>query len=294
MSGAAFHRVVVATDFSPLAERAFAHGLALALMAADEAEDGAPPEAATSQPGGTALVLVHVGAARDPDWERFPGVRETLTRWALLPEGSSRRAVRERLALDVRKVELPRGRPARRLRAFTRDTGADLVVLATRAGRAGAGWRPSVAGRVASAGDAATLRVPEAGRDFVDAKSGTLGLRRILIPVDHAPSAAPALALAAHAAGRLGDPPVRLALLHVGAHFPALPDPEDEGVSVERIPARGDPETAIRDALRDFDPDLLVLPTRPRRRAAALLRRGLPERVARAACCPVLTVPAPD
>jgi nucleotide-binding universal stress UspA family protein len=64
------------TDFSEGSMVAFNHALKLALLASSE------------------ITLLHVSPDTDSSsWSDFPGVRETLERWELLPADSPRSAV---------------------------------------------------------------------------------------------------------------------------------------------------------------------------------------------------------
>src|SRR5512145_199679 len=73
------------SDFSEASEVAFAHALKAALIA------------------GARLTLFHVSPDMRGEWSDFPGVRQTLERWGLLPPGSPRSAV-PALGIDVRKI----------------------------------------------------------------------------------------------------------------------------------------------------------------------------------------------
>ena len=63
------------SDFSGASEIAFAHALKIALVS------------------GAMLNMMHVATDSDADWGEFPGVRETLERWGLIPPGSPKSAV---------------------------------------------------------------------------------------------------------------------------------------------------------------------------------------------------------
>ena len=63
------------SDFSEGSEVAFAHALKIALVA------------------GAKLTMLHVEANPSAEWQDFPGVRNTLERWGLIPHGSPKRAV---------------------------------------------------------------------------------------------------------------------------------------------------------------------------------------------------------
>ena len=73
------------SDFSPASEAAFCHALKIALLAKAR------------------LQVMHVAATEfDMNWTDFPGVRSSLARWGILPEGTSRQEV-GKVGLDVEK-----------------------------------------------------------------------------------------------------------------------------------------------------------------------------------------------
>src|SRR5678815_1415001 len=78
------------TDFSESSLVAFHHALKAALSTKSK------------------LTLLHV--ASDAEWSRFPGIRETLERWGVLPEGSPKSAVGE-LGITASKVVANEGSP---------------------------------------------------------------------------------------------------------------------------------------------------------------------------------------
>src|SRR4051812_45633028 len=73
------------TDFSEGSQVAFYHALKASLLAKSK------------------LSLLHVSPGSKSGWDGFPGVRETLVRWGLLPKGSPKSAVVE-LGIGARKV----------------------------------------------------------------------------------------------------------------------------------------------------------------------------------------------
>ena len=99
------------SDFSEASEVAFAHALKIALVT------------------GATLNVLHVAEGGSADWSDFPGVRDTLERWRLIPEGSPKSAVRE-LGIDVVKVIAPSGNPVKASLGFLKENRADLIVLA--------------------------------------------------------------------------------------------------------------------------------------------------------------------
>lgn len=106
-------RIFHPSDFSQASEVAFAHALKLALIARAE------------------LRIMHVASDRDDmHWSDFPGVRTTLARWGLLPEGSPRHAVLK-LGLNVEKLVSARADPVISMLRYLEGNPTNLVVLAT-------------------------------------------------------------------------------------------------------------------------------------------------------------------
>ena len=260
------------TDLSDASDRAFAHALAVALVRR------------------TALTIYHVGSDPTSEWEKLPPVRRTLERWGLLQPGSARSAVMDELSVSVTKVHAE-GRPVRACFEEIEKREPELVVLATE-GRDGlARWlRPSVAERIARRSGAMTLFVPSDGRGFVDPADGHLTLRRVLIPVDDRPDPRPAIVRATRAAAALGEAPVLIELLRVGAD-PVAPElPESDAWRLELQRRDGDVVENILAAAQDAD--LIVMPTDGRDGVLDVFRGSHTERVVRSAPCPVLAVPS--
>jgi nucleotide-binding universal stress UspA family protein len=260
------------SDFSKASELAFAHALAIALMRK------------------TKLVIMHAGDGEIDDWARFPPVRKTLERWAVLAPGSPPAAVFDKLSMRVAKVAA-RGDPVRASTYYINRQKPDLVVLATR-GRHGLPlWlKPSIAQAIARRTAAMTLFVPQGCRGIVSL-DGFTGLRRILIPVDHQPHAQEAVIRAVRAAKAFGDEPVEIVLLNVdGSNFPKFDRPEGSAWVWKELCRKGDVVSTILDAARAAD--LIVMATEGRHGVIDAMRGSVTERVVRGAPCPVLAVPA--
>src|SRR5829696_9351018 len=100
------------TDFSEGSKVAFYHALKAALTARSK------------------ITLLNVSSDGKHRWSEFPGVRETLERWDLLPPGSPKSAVAD-LGIDVRKMVTQKGDPVDAVVGYLNQHPAELIVLAT-------------------------------------------------------------------------------------------------------------------------------------------------------------------
>jgi nucleotide-binding universal stress UspA family protein len=271
--------VVHPTDFSAASERAFAHALAIALLRRAK------------------LILLHVTTdAAQMDWSEFPAVRGTLERWGLLKPGSTQKAVFDELGVRVTKRVISSRFPAASVVSYLDDSPADLLVVATE-GREGASrWlHGSVAEAMARRSRTMTLFVPEdLERSIVSGADGSLTLRQVLIPVDHAPDPGAAIEFAVRAAELAADGGVKITLLHVGAkaEMPTVQARDGDGWTFERLCRAGDPVAEILAAADLVHADLIVMPTQGRAGVFDALHGSTTERVLRGAHCPLLAVPA--
>lgn len=263
------------SDFSEASEVAFAHALKVALIAR------------------SALTVLHVSKSATADWTSFPGVRDTLENWGLLPSGSPRSAVPE-LGIDVRKVLAQHDDPVKSVLHYLERHGADLIVLATHRREGRASWlRKSVSEPVARKSGQMTLFVPEGVNGFVSLADGSVSLRSILVPVAATPRAQPAVEAAARLVRRLECPAGVFTLLHVGepAAMPKVTCPEVPGWEWKKLTRDGDVIDGIVTAAAEANADLIVMSTDGRDGFLDALRGSHSERVLRRASCPLLAVP---
>jgi nucleotide-binding universal stress UspA family protein len=267
------------TDFTTSSELAFAHALKIALA------------------GKTRLDLLHVEAReRDElDWTAFPAVRQTLAGWGLLAGDSPPEAVAERLGVRLRKIQVHERDAVRAILRFLEKHPSDLIVLATHGREGLPRWlHGSIAEPLARKSETATLFIPHGLPGFVVPGSGALQLRRILIPVDHAPRPEALVRRVGQLSQLLGADGVAVRLLYVGAadEMPAVRLPAPLAGQVERIVRSGDVVEAILAAAREPAADLIAMATAGHQGFLDALRGSTTERVLRQAPCPVLAVPA--
>lgn len=264
------------TDFSESSEHAFAYALAIALRR------------------DARLTMLHSGSEHPTreTWSSFPGVRDTLTRWKLLDEGSPRSAILDELHLRVEKIAVRSGSAVSAVADFVEDHPTDLIVLATEGREGLARWlRPSVAERAARKSETMTLFVPQHARDFISLDDGSAHLTRIVVPVDERPSPSGALEVAARAAGVFGKGAVAIDVLHVGTVMPRLS--LLKGVVWNEMVQAGDPVDEIVRIAERHRAGLIVMATAGHEGFVDALRGSTTEQVLRRAPCPVLAVPAP-
>jgi nucleotide-binding universal stress UspA family protein len=267
------------SDFSEASESAFAHALAISLLRQ------------------TRLTILHASPEHHGgnDWSRFPAVRATLERWKLLEPGSPRSAVLNELGIRVEKIAVASPNPLSAALEYLEQNPTDLMVLATQGREGLPRWvRRSVAERLAHQSRTMSLFVPAGSRGFVAVEDGHLSLRRILIPVDHHPSAQAAIQFATRAARVMGDECVEIALLHVGNSNPVadLSLPQDPAWSWSRRQQSGDVMEGIVATADDFRPDMIAMVTEGHEGVLDALRGSITEQVLRRTNCPVLAVPA--
>ena len=259
------------SDFSDASRAAFAHALKATLIAKGK------------------LTLIHMTEDEKSDWSEFPGVRETLERWDVLPPGSRREAISE-LGIEVAKIIGHGPDPVGGVLKYLEEHDADVIVLATH--HHGFDWlHKSISEPVARKSRAMTLFVPaETGR-FISPNDGTVSLRNILIPVAETPSPGPALAGAARVVRQLQCDEGSFTLLHVGEEEPPLDTPKVAGWRWRRLTKKGNVIDVILETAKQTEADLIVMATDGRNGFLDALRGSHSERVLRNAPCPVLAIP---
>lgn len=264
------------SDFSDASRVAFAHALKAALIAK------------------SVLTLIHVAQPNETaEWGDFPGVRETLERWGLLP-ADSRKVDVAKLGINVKKHIGHVGDPIRSVLGYLSTHPTDLIVLATSQHEGRVRWlQKSVAESIARKSGEMTLFVPAGVPGFVSLEDGSVSLKSILIPVAETPSAQPAVTGAARLVRQLRVPAGTFTLLTVGGPGPTdkLFLPDVPGWVWQTKTANGDVTGRILDAADEIHADLIVMGTAGQHGFLDALRGSTSEQVLRRATCPLLAVP---
>lgn len=168
----------------------------------------------------------------------------------------------------------------------------DLVVLATSARRGLPRLREgSVAEAVALSVNVPCLFMPHDARPFVDASTGSVSLRTILVPVDGGPGDASAIAAATTLVQSYDAAPAHFVLVYVGSHPPDVTVVDDPRWSWSMDVRHGPLHNEILSAVLAHDADLVVMSTRGHDGLMDDLRGTNTEVVTRASAVPVLAVP---
>jgi nucleotide-binding universal stress UspA family protein len=186
------------TDFSEGSKVAFYHALKAALLSKSR------------------ITLLNVSSDATSSWSDFPGVRETLEKWGLLPPGSAKSAVGD-LGIDVRKAITKKKDPVDAVVNYLHEFPAEMIVLATSQKTGVARWLTgSVAEPIARKATEMTLFIGSDTRGFVSPDDGSVSLRNILIPVALSPRPQPAVEAAARMVKSLELAEGTFTLVHVG------------------------------------------------------------------------------
>jgi nucleotide-binding universal stress UspA family protein len=263
------------TDFSESSLIAFHHALKTAMLAKSR------------------LTLLHVSSDTASEWSGFPGIRETLERWGELPEGSPKSAVAT-IGVRANKVVANRPEPVEAVLGYLEKHPTDLIVLATsRRGNHVPWLGKSVSAPVTRKAGQMTLLIPGDAKGFVSGKDGSVQLKKILIPIAGTPRPEPALKAAARFVRKLNSSEGTFMVLHVGTSnsMPALHFPEVAGWTWKKELRSGEVIEGIVKTARDFEADLVVMPTDGRNGFLDGLRGSHSERVLRYSATPLLTIP---
>ncbi len=263
------------SDFSEASEIAFAHALKIALIT------------------GATLHVLHVAEKPIADWTDFPGVRDTLERWHLIPKGSPKSAVGQ-LGIDVVKLIASSKNPVKASLGFLKKHHADLIVLAVHQHEGRMRWLEKRVGEpIARGAGEMALYIPHGLEGFVSRKDGSVSLRNILIPVAHEPRAQPAVEAATRLIRNLQLATGTVTLLHVGpaSEAPSLDIPHDTGWTWTRMAKEGEPAEVILQVADTVAAELIMMTTEGPHGFLDGLRGSTSQQVLRRARCPVANLP---
>jgi nucleotide-binding universal stress UspA family protein len=267
--------IFLPSDFSEDSETAFFHALKLALASK------------------SILTVLHVDPEASANWQDFPGVRETLERWNIIPQGSPRNAV-GKLGIDVRKIVARSDDPVKACTEYLQIHSADLIVLAVQQREGIMRWLGKSMGEpIARDAQQMTLFIPRGVHGFVSREDGSVTLKNILIPVAAKPDAQPAVEAVMRLIESLELPPGTVTLLRVSPEDEksAVQLPSDSGWTWNELVLKGEPAQVILQTAEKLSADLIVMTTDGPDGFLDGLRGTTSERVLRKANCPVGSLP---
>jgi nucleotide-binding universal stress UspA family protein len=245
-----YRRILHPTDLSNNCQPAFCHALRLALSNQGDLE-----------------ILYCSTESGEPEFDRFPRVRQRLIRWGVLEEGASKQDVVD-LGFTVRK-QVVWGDPSQEIARESLERDADLMVMAS---HARAGWsrllQSSVSNAAVQRAQLPGLLLPPEEEGFVNQRSGEFQLERILIPVAPEPDCWPALAAAARMAASLNPSSGTLLQVYVGSEsdFPEVRCPQaPAGWTWERRLLTGEPVAELIGFAREWKPQLTAMSSQGRK-----------------------------
>lgn len=271
----AIESVLHPTDFSEASLTAFYHALKAAVITKAR------------------LTLLNVSDDGVPAWADFPGIRETLARWQLLPPNSPRSAV-GKLGVRAEKIVTRMDDPIKAVIGYLETYPVDLIVLASSNREGRARWLgTSFSEPIARTAWQSTLFIPANTKGFVAAEDGSVHLNRVLIPVAQSPRAQPAVEAAHRLVKKLNCPVGTFTLMHAGStqSMPAVRCPDVAGWKWEKLLVSGDVIESIVNAATQVNADIIVMSTDGRNQFLDGLRGSHSERVLRHGVVPLLTVP---
>jgi nucleotide-binding universal stress UspA family protein len=124
-------------------------------------------------------------------------------------------------------------------------------------------------------------------------EDGSVSMRQIVVPVDHAPRSDDAVERGLRALRGFGEDISKLTLLYVGdeSHFPNVRVGSAD-LNVQRVCRKGTPAHEILAEAKETEADLLIMTSEGRHGFLDVLRGTITEQVLHGAMCPLLVVPA--
>jgi nucleotide-binding universal stress UspA family protein len=270
--------IVHPTDFTASSASAFAHSLAMALVAKAR------------------LCLLHVREehAPPPTKSEFKHVRDILVGWGVLPKDASPAAIESDLGLRVSSVSVPAKNARAGILDYLDDHPCDLVVLATHPAKGKTRWFDvSVEQGILRKTRVVSLFLRDGARSFVDVKTGALLVKKVLIPIDGKLDCIPAIRRL-EAKIKLISPSAEFQLLYIGEKAPELTDHRGKPVGRPIMVRTGPVVETILGVARSSRADLIAMPTAGRHGLLDALRGSTTAAVLEDARWPLVTIPVVD
>jgi len=267
--------IVHPTDFAARGASALAHALKIALIAKSQ------------------LCLLNVRGESDaaPSRSGFRHVRDVLVNWGMLGAEAQPDSLERELGLRLSSMSVPAKNARTGILDFLDSHPCDLVVLATHQHKRMARWFDvSIQQGVLRKARVASLFLRDGAKGFVDARTGVLSLKTILVPIDDGPASIPAVRRI-QARVKLISPWASIQLLHVGERAPELIDAQGESLRLPVVARQGPVVDTILNFAARSKADLIAMPTAGRHGLLDAVRGSTTARVLDDARWPLVAVP---
>lgn len=216
-------------------------------------------------------------------------VRHYLEQWGVLPPESKRGDVSS-AGLRVTKV-VKSGNQRQLIKDRLKQHPQDLLVIGTEQGYSTTGvFSKSLAAYLADYFRHSTLFFPVNSRPFVNASTGAVNLKRILMPVERQEFFAPASTMLAALTDIFPQQIFEVTLLHVGTAFPSLVKTVHPRIVWKEMQRQGSVVDTIADQAEVSHADLVLMSTNGRDTLPRKIAGSTTEHLLQKIQCPVLSV----
>jgi len=239
------------------------------------------------------MLNIDSNTSDDAEEHEFPGIRQTLERWGTIPENSPKSEV-ARLGFDVRKVSATSQDRVQTCLEFLGFYNVDLVVLTARQHDSFMGWfEKTIIQPISRLPGQPTLYIPKDVDGFISKADGSVGLKKILIPIAGKPYPNESLDFAKRLIESLEQPQGTVTLLHIGTldTLPLVQPPDIEGWNWDALTLPGNPADRILQQAELMEADLIIMTTDGPDRFIDNFLGTTSERVLRSARCPIVVLP---
>lgn len=234
------------------------------------------------------------------DWDKFPKVRDTLFKWGLIEQGSSRKDIYDKLGVKIQKIIGKGENIIDSVAGLVTEEQVDLIVLSTHGKEGVPKWlHSSLSGSISRKALVPTLFIPYNAKPFVSPDNGEITLNNILVPVDHRPKPQRAVEFGISIGKIYGDGKSQIHIMHVlkekkpytDEDMPEINLPQDEDCIVRFEFKKKSIHEEITRVADEIEADLIVIATEGHTGFLDAFFGSTSEQVIRNSNCPILTVP---
>lgn len=216
-------------------------------------------------------------------------IRKALEQWGVLPRGSKREDV-GKLGIKIKKIIKEGGSKkeiGKRLRRHSHDI---CVIGLNRQKSIGGLFGQDLAEYLVQYFRQTTLYIPSGVKPFVDGNSGSVSLKKIIMPVAEAPSPEPSFKILQQLLRIFPDQSPQVHGIHIGEIFPYISAASLEGLLWNEVLFPEGIHQSIISTARQENADLIIMSTNGRDTLSQKIVGSITEQVLRDTPCPILAV----